>query len=60
MSFLTSILLGLVQGVTEFLPISSSGHLAIASQLLNMDRPENIPQTGSRAFPITSTWWRRP
>ena len=44
MSFLTSILLGLVQGVTEFLPISSSGHLAIASQLLNMDGTENIPQ----------------
>ena len=44
MSFLTSILLGLVQGVTEFLPISSFGHLAIASQLLNMDGTENIPQ----------------
>ena len=44
MSFLTSILLGLVQGVTEFLPISSSGHLAIASQLLNMDGTENIPR----------------
>ena len=44
MSFLTSILLGLVQGVTEFLPISSSGHLAIASQLLNMDGAENIPR----------------
>ena len=44
MSFLTSILLGLVQGVTEFLPISSSGHLANASQLLNTPPPANIPQ----------------
>ena len=44
MSFLTSILMGLVQGVTEFLPISSSGHLAIASQLLNMGGTENIPK----------------
>ena len=30
-----SILLGLIQGVAEFLPISSSGHLAIAEHLLN-------------------------
>lgn len=34
MTLLSSILLGLVQGVTEFLPISSSGHLAIAEHLL--------------------------
>ena len=36
MSVLTSILLGLIQGVAEFLPISSSGHLAIAQNLLNL------------------------
>lgn len=30
MTFLSSFLLGLVQGIAEFLPISSSGHLAIA------------------------------
>ncbi len=34
MSLLSSILLGLIQGVAEFLPISSSGHLAIAEHLL--------------------------
>ncbi len=34
MTLLSSILLGLIQGVTEFLPISSSGHLAIAEHLL--------------------------
>ena len=34
MSVLSSIFLGLVQGVAEFLPISSSGHLAIAEHLL--------------------------
>ncbi len=43
MSFLTAIVLGLVQGITEFLPISSSGHLAIAGQLLNMSGTEKIP-----------------
>ena len=34
MSFFTAVFLGLVQGITEFLPISSSGHLAIAEKLL--------------------------
>ena len=36
MSILSSILLGLIQGVTEVLPVSSSGHLAIAEHLLGM------------------------
>ena len=36
MTFLSSFLLGLVQGIAEFLPISSSGHLAIAQNLLGM------------------------
>jgi undecaprenyl-diphosphatase len=34
MSFLDAIILGLVQGLTEFIPVSSSGHLVIASHLL--------------------------
>ena len=36
MTLLSSILLGLIQGVAEFLPISSSGHLAIAEHLLGV------------------------
>nr|WP_325245229.1 undecaprenyl-diphosphate phosphatase [uncultured Oscillibacter sp.] len=36
LSLLSAILLGLIQGVAEFLPISSSGHLAIAEHLLSM------------------------
>lgn len=43
MSYLTAVLLGLVQGVTEFLPVSSSGHLAIAEQLLNLQGASNVP-----------------
>lgn len=35
MSLLSSVILGLIQGITEFLPISSSGHLAIAEHLLH-------------------------
>lgn len=37
MNVFSSFLLGLVQGVAEFLPISSSGHLAIAQNLLQID-----------------------
>ena len=36
MSIGEAIILGLVQGVAEFLPISSSGHLAILQNLFNM------------------------
>ena len=37
MSIINAIILGLVQGITEFLPISSSGHLVIVSHLLNLN-----------------------
>lgn len=36
MSIIQSIFLGIVQGITEFLPISSSGHLAILKNLLGI------------------------
>ena len=35
MNFIEAIILGIIQGLTEFLPISSSGHLEIANKLLN-------------------------
>jgi len=37
MSWWESILLGLVQGLTEFLPVSSSGHLVLGQHLLGLD-----------------------
>lgn len=36
MSFFEALILGLVQGLTEFLPISSSAHVQIAQQLMNL------------------------
>lgn len=43
MTLLSSILLGVIQGVTEFLPVSSSGHLAIAEHLLNISGVSDTP-----------------
>ena len=37
MNWLEALLLGILQGLTEFLPVSSSGHLTIGQELLNLD-----------------------
>ena len=47
MTIFESIILGAVQGLTEFLPVSSSGHLQIAKALLGVEIEENL------AFDVT-------
>ena len=42
MSIIEAIILGAVQGLTEFLPVSSSGHLQIAKELLGIEMQENV------------------
>jgi undecaprenyl-diphosphatase len=39
MTYLSAALLGLIQGLTEFLPVSSSGHLVITQSLLGFKEP---------------------
>ena len=38
MVILDSIILGIIEGFTEFLPISSTGHLIVASKFLNIEQ----------------------
>ena len=42
MEWYEALLLGIIQGLTEFLPVSSSGHLEISSYLLNTDTSQNL------------------
>ena len=42
MSWLEALILGIVQGLTEFLPVSSSGHLEIGHALLGTSGEENL------------------
>lgn len=62
-SLLTATVLGVVEGLTEFLPISSSGHLVIASDLMGFAGPkaatfEVVIQVGA-ILAVLTLYWKR-
>jgi undecaprenyl-diphosphatase len=60
-NLLQVILLGVIEGVTEFLPISSTGHLLIAEKLGLGQRSEvfNIAIQAGAILAVTLIYWRR-
>ena len=42
MDIFEAIILGIIQGLTEFLPVSSSGHIVIGSEILGLEREDNL------------------
>ena len=45
MDWLQALVLGVIQGLTEYLPVSSSGHLAIGSALFGVQGEDNLAFT---------------
>lgn len=64
MSFIDAVLLGVVEGLSEFLPISSTGHLILASRLLSLEQTEFLKmfevviQLGA-ILSVMVLYWRR-
>ncbi|MEA3273389.1 MAG: undecaprenyl-diphosphate phosphatase [Patescibacteria group bacterium] len=52
---IAAIILGIIQGLGEFLPISSSGHLVLAHQFLS-SRLENLSHSQELAFDVALHW----
>lgn len=61
MTIIEALILGIIQGLTEFLPISSSGHLVIGQELLGISVPGNefevIVHMGT-LFSVLIVFWR--
>src|SRR6266576_810291 len=60
-SLLQTILLGIIEGITEFLPISSTGHLLIAEKLGLGARSDvfNIVIQAGAILAVTVIYWQR-
>lgn len=42
MDVIEAVILGIIQGLTEFLPVSSSGHIVIGSEILGLEQKDNL------------------
>ncbi len=62
MSWLEALILGIIQGLTEFLPVSSSGHLELGSIILDIDTSQNmmfaIVVHGATVLSILFVFWK--
>lgn len=62
MHWLEALILGLVQGLSEFLPISSSGHLEIGKEILNVTAKDNLTFTvvvhGATVLSTIIVFWK--
>ena len=64
MELIYAVILGIVEGLTEFLPVSSTGHLILTSKLLGIPQDtfhktfEVIIQLGS-ILPVIFVFWER-
>ncbi len=59
MDIVTAILLGILQGITEWLPISSSGHLVIAQHFMSAENPvlfDAVVHLGTLFAVLIATW----
>jgi undecaprenyl-diphosphatase len=62
MDWIEALILGIIQGLTEFLPVSSSGHLELGKQILGVEYSENLTFTvvvhGATVLSTIIVFWK--